>query len=148
MGVYVYVAIVVTLLVLPSLLFVLANRDRAAQARRSSSALRNARVRGAALPREAREPVSVFSEGVELQPGRDYEVRDQHVVLVTPLEPYKPSVWREFVTTSVGVGFYGRGAQLDVHYATAGGGRGASLLPVVPLDDALAAPERVASTAG
>jgi hypothetical protein len=138
MGVYLYVAVVVTLLVLPSLVFVLVNRERGVHRRGDRAALQSARVRGATLPSGAREPVSVFVEGVELQPGTDYRVQGQHVVLLTPHQPYRPSAWREFITTSVGVGFYGRGAQLDVHYVTGSGERRSSLLPVVPLDDSLA----------
>jgi hypothetical protein len=143
-----YVVIVILLLVLPALVFVLASRERGVGAiggRRGRAGLHTARCRGVTLPADAREPVSVFAEGVELQPGRDYELRDRYVVLITPLQPHAPSVWRDFVTTAFGVGFYGRGAQLDVHFATASGDRRGEVLSVVPLDDALAAQPPVAS---
>jgi hypothetical protein len=134
MGVYIYVAIVVTLLVLPSLVFVLINqRGSRPRTRRPPGTGKDA-VPGVVLPSGAQGPVSVFFEGVELQPDRDFELRGEQIVLKTALAPYTPSVWREFITTAAGVGFYGRGAQLDVQYATAAGARQSRMLPVVPLD--------------
>ena len=134
MGVYIYVIIVVSLLVLPSLVFVLVNRQRGVPHRpRRGSATPADAVPGAVLPPDAGPPVSVFFEGVELQPGRDYDLRGQNIVLHTALEPYSPSVWREFITTAAGVGFYGRGAQLDVQYTTPAG-RHSSMVPVIPLE--------------
>jgi hypothetical protein len=134
-GVYIYVVIVLALLILPSLAFVLVNRERGVPHRARRRALSQAgAVPGVALPPEARPPVTVFFEGVELQPERDYELRGQQIVLHTQLEPYTPSVWREFVTTAAGVGFYGRGTRLDVQYATDSGERHSAMLPVIPLD--------------
>jgi hypothetical protein len=136
MGVYIYVVIVVSLLVLPSLVFVLVNRERGVPGRRPrGTAPRAGAVPGVTLPPDARPPLSVFFEGVELEPERDYDLRGQQILLHTALQPYTPSVWREFITTAAGVGFYGRGAQLDVQYATAAGGRHSRMLPVVPLHD-------------
>jgi hypothetical protein len=136
MGVYIYVVIVVALLVLPSLVFVLVNRQRGVPHRRPrGSAPKADAVPGATLPADARPPVSVFFEGVELLAERDYELQGQYILLHTALQPYTPSVWREFITTAAGVGFYGRGALLDVQYATAAGGRQSTMLPVIPLDD-------------
>jgi hypothetical protein len=134
-GVYVYVIIVLALLILPSLGFVLVNlkRERATiRARRGFA--RDDAIPGVILPSDARPPVSVFFEGIELEDGRDYEVRGHDVVLRTELQPYSPSVWRDFVTTATGVGFYGRGAHLDVRYETVSGGHGSTLLPVIPLE--------------
>jgi hypothetical protein len=134
-GVYVYVIIVLTLLILPSLGFVLFNLRRERETiRQRRGFAREGAIPGVILPPGAQAPVSVFFEGVELEDGRDYELRGKDIVLRTELQPYAPSVWREFVTTATGVGFYGRGAHLDVRYATAGGEHGSTLLPVIPLD--------------
>jgi hypothetical protein len=144
-GVYIYVIIVVALLVLPSLVFVLVNRERGVPRRaRAAAASRPGAVPGVVLPPEARPPVNVFFEGVELVPERDYDQRGQQIILHTALEPYSPSVWREFVTTAAGVGFYGRGARLDVQYATDAGARHSTMLPVIPLEGLAEAPERPA----
>src|SRR3954454_7488593 len=97
MGVYIYVVIVVTLLVLPSLVFVLVNRERGVPRRRSRASGQSATaVPGVTLPPDARPPVSVFFEGVELEPERDYDLQGQQILLHTALQPYTPSVWREF----------------------------------------------------
>jgi hypothetical protein len=134
-GVYLYVIIVLVLLIVPSLAFVLVNlkKERATIRARRGFAHEGA-IPGVILPSDARPPVSVFFEGVELEDGRDYELRGQQIVLRTELQPYSPSVWREFVTTATGVGFYGRGAHLDVRYELADGGHDSTLLPVIPVD--------------
>jgi hypothetical protein len=135
MGVYVYAAVVVSLLVLPPLVLALSHRERGRpRGRASRAAASGDAAPGVVLPPEARAPVRVFFDGVELRPGRDYELRGQRIVLRSALQPYAPSAWREFITTAAGVGFYGRGAHLDLQYSTAAGGRDSRLLPVIPLD--------------
>ena len=84
------------------------------------------------LPREVREPYSVFVNGVRQERGRDYEVLSGTLVFERPLvkEP-KLGFWKWFLG-AWGIGTYGKNDQVDVAWEVDGRPRVAHALDIEP----------------
>lgn len=74
------------------------------------------------LPHGATGPFRVFANGIELLEGTDFAVVDG-VVVLTSARTQRPAEnwWRRLVSSTAGIGFYGHGDSIDVHFADAHG---------------------------
>jgi hypothetical protein len=69
------------------------------------------------LPADARPPFDVFVNGVAQAAGTDYEFRDGALHFTKPLDAGKrEGLWQKLVMSTAGVGYYGRGDSIDVHF--------------------------------
>jgi len=84
------------------------------------------------LPREVREPFTVFVNGVRQEPDQDYVLRKGALVFDKPLvkEP-KLGFWKWFLG-AWGIGTYGRNDQVDVAWEVDGRPRVAHALDIEP----------------
>ena len=69
------------------------------------------------IPRGAEPPFDVYVNGVQQQPGRDYEVQGDRLVFSKHLEKEgKPGFWRWLSMALSIAGFYGKNDSVDLHY--------------------------------
>jgi hypothetical protein len=69
------------------------------------------------IPRGAEPPFDVYVNGVQQQPGTDYEVRGDRLVFSKHLEKEgKLGFWRWLSMALSIAGFYGKNDSVDVHY--------------------------------
>jgi hypothetical protein len=77
------------------------------------------------LPAEAQAPFSVYVNGVEQADGTDYTVRDGAVHFTKPRDAGKrEGLWQKLVMSTAGVGYYGHGDSIDVHFHREDGSAG------------------------
>jgi hypothetical protein len=83
------------------------------------------------LPKDVREPFSVWVSGVPQVRGRDYEVRDDGTLVFEGRRMAKDKVsgWRWFLG-AWGVGTYRQDDQVDVRYEVGGAPRSAVSLEI------------------
>ena len=74
------------------------------------------------LPDDARPPLDVYVNGVSLTEGTDYTVAGRRRCTSrsrsTPAAP--EGLWQKLVMSTAGIGYYGRGDSIDVHFHRAG----------------------------
>jgi hypothetical protein len=76
------------------------------------------------LPAGARGPFRVYVNGDELAPG-EFQQEGRRLVVTRPLVPPRSDGFLRWLTMfTAGIGFYGQGDSVDVHYVDAGGGPG------------------------
>ena len=69
------------------------------------------------LPEDARPPYHVYVNGAERVEGTDYVVEDGVIRFTQPLNAgRREGMWKKLVMSTAGIGFYGRGDSIDVHY--------------------------------
>jgi hypothetical protein len=74
------------------------------------------------LPDGASGPFHVFVNGTEQREGDDYTAIAEGLRFTTPLRvARREGLWKKLVMSTAGIGFYGRGDQVDVHYTAADG---------------------------
>lgn len=91
-----------------------------------------------ALPRAAREPITVFINGVEQRRGEDYKISDGTIVFREPI--YKERLddlnWFRKLGLALGVfGWYERNEAVDIQYQTPAGTKLRSDAPILPPTD-------------
>jgi hypothetical protein len=87
------------------------------------------------LPKGARPPFHVYVNGEEQAEGADYDIVDAEIVFRRPLVTTRrpEGLWKKFVMSTAGIGFYPRADTVDVHFTDAAGAAGvASGLSVRP----------------
>ena len=86
------------------------------------------------LPPEATGELRVYVNGDEQREPDDFAREGAILVFARPLVPSRPDgFWRRLTMFTAGVGFYGQGDAVDVHYAGPGGEAGvASNLRIHP----------------
>lgn len=94
--------------------------------------------RRVALPRGAREPITVFINGVEQRRGQDYKISDGTIVFREPI--YKEQLgdlnWFRKLGLALGVfGWYERNEEVDIQFHTSAGIKLRPHVPVLPEDD-------------
>jgi hypothetical protein len=89
------------------------------------------------LPRDVREPLEVYVNGVLQEPGRDYAVAGSTLVFTKPLAQEGRLGWLRWTSIFLGIaGTYRKDDSVDVVYRSGGRRRVASKLPIVaPGDD-------------
>ncbi len=89
------------------------------------------------LPRDVREPLEVYVNGVLQEPGRDYDVAGSTLVFTKPLAQEGRLGWLRWTSIFLGIaGTYRKDDSVDVVYRSGGRRRVASKLPIVaPGDD-------------
>ena len=89
------------------------------------------------LPRDVREPLEVYVNGVLQEPGRDYDVAGSTLVFTKPLAQEGRLGWLRWTSIFLGIaGTYRKDDSVDVVYRSRGRRRVASKLPIVaPRDD-------------
>ena len=89
------------------------------------------------LPRDVREPLEVYVNGVLQEPGRDYDVAGSTLVFTKPLAQEGRLGWLRWTSIFLGIaGTYRKDDSVDVVYRSGGRRRVASKLPIVaPRDD-------------
>ncbi len=74
------------------------------------------------LPAGARGPFHVFVNGAEQREGSDYAIDGDGLRFAVPLRfAGREGLWKKLVMSTAGIGFYGRGDAIDVHYTAADG---------------------------
>jgi hypothetical protein len=74
------------------------------------------------LPAGARPPFGVYVRGVEQTEGVDFVVGAGELRFTRPLHVGRPeSWWQRLVSLGAGIGFYGQGDPIDLHYVDEGG---------------------------
>lgn len=77
------------------------------------------------LPPEARPGFDVYVNGVAQVEGTDYTYRDGALCFTKPLDPgRREGLWQKLVMSTAGVGYYGRGDSIDVHFHREDGSTG------------------------
>ena len=77
------------------------------------------------LPGDARPAFDVYVNGVAQVDGTDFEYRDGAIHFTKPLDAGRPEgLWQKLVMSTAGVGYYGRGDSIDVHYRREDGSTG------------------------
>ncbi len=73
------------------------------------------------LPAGAQEPVGVYVNGNELR-ADEFRREGQRIVFVRPLVPPRADGFLRWLTMfTAGIGFYGQGDSVDLHYVDAAG---------------------------
>lgn len=84
------------------------------------------------LPRDVREPLEVYVNGVLQEPGRDYDVAGSTLVFTKPLAQEGRLGWLRWTSIFLGIaGTYRKDDSVDVVYRSGGRRRVASKLPIV-----------------
>jgi hypothetical protein len=85
------------------------------------------------LPPGVRD-LRVYVNGDEVQEGADYRREGDRLVFSRALVPVRSTGFLRWLTMfTAGIGFYGQGDSVDVHYVDAGGGPGVgSNLRILP----------------
>lgn len=69
------------------------------------------------LPAEARPSFDVYVNGVAQTDRTDYTYRDGALHFARPLAVgRREGLWQKLVMSTAGVGYYGRGDSIDVHF--------------------------------
>ncbi len=77
------------------------------------------------LPADARPAFDVYVNGVAQTEGTDYTYRDGALHFTKPLDAgRREGLWQKLVMSTAGVGYYGRGDSIDVHFRREDGGIG------------------------
>ena len=74
------------------------------------------------LPADAASDLRVYVNGDEVHEPADFRREAGRILFVRPLVPSRTdSFWKRLTMLTAGVGFYGQGDSVDVHYADAHG---------------------------
>jgi hypothetical protein len=87
------------------------------------------------LPAGAAPPYHVYVNGQEQAEGVDYDVLGRELAFRRPLVTTRrpEGLWKKFVMSTAGIGFYPKADSVDIHYTDADGSPGvASGLSVRP----------------
>ncbi len=90
-----------------------------------------------ALPRDAREPITIYINGVEQTRGEDYKIADGQVIFREPIykEQLRDLNWFRKLGLGLGVfGWYERNEAVDIQFATPSGVKLHSDVPILPPD--------------
>ncbi len=67
-----------------------------------------------AIPPNTDVVLGVFVNGVQKQEGTDYEILDDQIHFLTPLEQFRQASGARRALLAVGIGVYDRGDQIDL----------------------------------
>jgi hypothetical protein len=94
--------------------------------------------RRVALPRGAKEPITVFINGVEQKRGEDYKITEGEIVFREPIykEDLRDLNWFRKIGLGLGVfGWYERNEAVDIQFQTSTGTKLRSDVPILPSTD-------------
>jgi hypothetical protein len=90
-----------------------------------------------ALPRDAREPITIYINGVEQTRGEDYKIVDGMVIFSEPIykEQLRELNWFRKIGLGLGVfGHYERNEAVDIQFGTPSGVKLRSDVPILSAD--------------
>jgi hypothetical protein len=90
-----------------------------------------------ALPADAREPITIYINGVEQTRGEDYKIADGQVIFSEPIykEQLRDLNWFRKIGLGLGVfGWYERNESVDIQYGTSSGIKLRSDVPILSAD--------------